>query len=137
MCPSEASFSSRAIWTLCRKQSWKKRHVILAKIAQHTKVEAQHLRNIHESQILTAASLNFTRAKHAMAVSIDQDGDKSTRVIDSLPNTTVLLLYHARVELREDLFVDKTVMILSQQIKNIAGEQEALIYFNRAVFERR
>ncbi|WP_156350844.1 hypothetical protein [Pseudomonas sp. EGD-AK9] len=71
-----------------------------------------------------------------MAVGVDQDGDERARMIGPLPDATVLLFHHARVEMLEDFFVDKAVIILGQQIKNVAGKQEALIHFNRAFLER-
>ncbi|RCV93573.1 hypothetical protein, partial [Vreelandella rituensis] len=84
-----------------------------------------------------AAPLNVTGTEHAMAIRINEQRDDQAGVIGPLAKMAVLLLDRGGVDLLEEFFIKKAVMVVGQQIKEIAGKQEVLVRFDRALFERR
>ena len=56
----------------------------LSKIAEHPEIRAVHLRNEHERQVFTAASLDLPGTESASAVSMDQDRNNQPGVISVL-----------------------------------------------------
>ncbi|WP_235937043.1 hypothetical protein [Vreelandella azerica] len=72
-----------------------------------------------------------------MAIRINEQRDDQAGVVGPLAKMAVLLLDRGGIDLLEELFIKKAVMVVGQQIKEIAGKQEMLVRFDRAVFERR
>lgn len=113
----------------------KKHAVDFAKIAQHAKIGAVHLRDEHKGQVFAAAALDLPRAEDAMAVGVDQDGDDQPGMVGMLAFDAIEAFNTGGIELLEEFGMEVAFMILRQKIEDIAGKKLVLMKLNRAVFE--
>jgi hypothetical protein len=110
----------------------KKYAMELSKIAEHPEIRAVHLRNEHERQVFTAASLDLPGTENASAVGIDQDRNNQPGVISVLAFNLIAVFNGRGVKLLKKLCIEIAFMIFRKQIENITGKQEVLIKFNWA-----
>jgi hypothetical protein len=113
----------------------KKRAVIFAKIAQHPKIGAVHLRDEHEGQVFAAAALDLPGAENAPAVGVDQNGDDLPGMIRMLAFDAIEAFNAGGIQLLEKFGVEVAFMILRQKIEDIAGKKLVLMKLNRTGFE--
>ena len=83
------------------------------------------------------APFDFPGAEDAATVGIDKNRDDQFRVVGALSQFAVMALQFSGVELPEDIFVEVTLMILTEQIKNIGWKHEPLVEFDGAWLEGR
>lgn len=84
-----------------------------------------------------ATLFNFTGTKNTPAVGIDQNGDDQLWMIGMLPDHTVLAFYTGGVKAVEYLAIDVAVMLITEQVEDIAGKHQMLVEFSRMFFENR
>src|SRR5690606_16304660 len=100
----------------------KKHAMVFAKIAQHAKIRAVHLRNEHKGQILAAAALDLPGAEDSAAVSVDQNGNDLPGMIGVLTLGAIETFNAGSIQLLEEFGIEIAFMILWQKIEDIAGK---------------
>ena len=106
--------------------------MVFAKIAQHPKVGAVHLRDVHESQVCLAPPFYLSGTEHPVTVGIDEYRNNELRVIGMLASVTVSAFQRRGVQLLKQIAIEMAFVIGREQVKNIAREEQALVEFHRA-----
>jgi hypothetical protein len=106
--------------------------VIFAKIAQHPKVGAIHLGDVHKGEVFIAALFYFPGTEHAATVGIDQYGYYELRGVGMLTYGAIAAFDGRCIKLLEQVAVEITFMLFREQIENITGKQKVLVKFYRA-----
>ena len=79
-----------------------------------------------------AAFFDFPGAENTLAVSIDQDCNDELGMIGVPAFNAIKTFKAARINLLNQVGIEKAFMIFWEEIKNIGGKQQVLIKFNRA-----
>ena len=109
--------------------------LVLAKIAQYPEVRAPLARDVHEPQVLVATLLDLPRTDYAVTVGINQNRDDLPRRIGMLTPAAVLGVHRRGVELPEQISINETIVIVRQQIENVAREQLVLEVIRRVILD--
>jgi hypothetical protein len=99
----------------------KKLSVVFAKITQYPEVRTAHLGDIHKGDVFLTTLFYLAGTEYTATIGIDKNRDNQLGMIGMLAFIAIKFFYSRRVKLIEKVTVNKTLVIVWKQIKNIVG----------------